>query len=155
MSQDLVSMVVTPEQQAAALAGIAQIRAALPGLISLAPEDRRGIQYMGSKAEVFARQTVRVLKQNLQIVPPSLGLDAADGDLAALDQLRPVLEQLQQLFSQLDDTVSALGSDVMDVAMEGYGQLKLSGAAHGLEDMRKELGSRWARQRRQVAPAAG
>lgn len=36
----------------------------------------------------------------------------------------------------------------MDVAYDGYQQLKLSGAAHGLEDLRRELGSQFARRRR-------
>jgi hypothetical protein len=58
------------------------------------------------------------------------------------------VERLRRLVSQLDDTLLALGSDVMVTTLEGYGQLKLSGAAHGLDDLRKEVGARWARGRR-------
>ena len=57
------------------------------------------------------------LEQNPQIVPPSLDLSAATADLAAYDQLRPLLERLQRLTTRLDDTVTALGSDTMDVAL--------------------------------------
>ena len=148
MSQNLVSLTLTQDQVTAALTALDQVEASLPGLISLQPEDRKGLVFMGPRSEAFCRQTVRVLDQNRQIVPPSLDLAGAQADLVAIDQLRPVLERLQRLLSRVDDTVNALGSDVMVTALEGYGQLKLSGAAHGLDELRKEVGARWSRQRR-------
>jgi hypothetical protein len=146
--QDLVSFVLTPEQIAAAFDGVALIETSLPDRMSLPREDRAGMVFMGPRSEPFCRQTVRVLDQNRHIVPPSLDVDGAKADLAAIDQLRPVVERLRRLVSQLDDTLLALGSDVMVTTLEGYGQLKLSGAAHGLDDLRKEVGARWARGRR-------
>jgi hypothetical protein len=154
MSQNLISLTVTDDQIAAALAGLQQIETALTGLISLENGQRRGLMLMGPRSEPFARQTLRVLEQNPGIVPPSLDLVAARADLAALDRLTPVLERVQKLTTRLDDTVAALGSDVMDVALEGYGQIKLSGAAHGLDELRKELGGRFAKNRRKVAEPA-
>lgn len=76
-TQNLVSLVVTPEQQAAALAALSQLEAALPGLISLPPGEARGLMFMGPKTETFGRETIRVLGQNPQIVPPSLDLAGA------------------------------------------------------------------------------
>lgn len=154
MSQNLVSLNLTDEQIAAALAGLQQVEAALPGLIALESGDRRGMMLLGPRSEPFARQTLRVLAQNPGIVPPSLNLADAQADLAALDKLTPVLERLQKLAARIDDTVAALGSDVMDVALEGYGQIKLSGGAHGLDDLRKELSGRFTKSRRKVAEPA-
>lgn len=154
MNQNLISLTITEEQQASALAGLAQIEAALPGLLSLDVEARRRLIHMGDKSEVFTRQTIRVLEQNPQIVPPSLNLSEAQADLLALDRLRPVLERLQRLLVQAEDTASALGSDAMATALEGYGQIKLSGTAHGLDELRKEIGGRWARGPRKPVPAA-
>ena len=94
-----------------------------------------------------------MLAQNPQIVPPSLGLGEAQADLGALDRLRPVLDRLQRLAERGSDTEMALGSDVMDVALEGYGLLKVSGKNQGLDGLRKELSSRWAKTRRAVEPA--
>ena len=63
-------------------------------------------------------------------------------------------DALQRLATRVDNTVAALGSDVMYVAQTGYGMLKVFGDEHGLEDMRKELGYRFARGRRKTtAPA--
>ena len=60
-----------------------------------------------------------------------------------------------RLNSMLEDIVALLGHDVMDVALDGYNQLKISGAAHGLDDLRRDLGSRFSRNRRQEpAPVA-
>jgi hypothetical protein len=150
----MISLNVTDEQIAAALAGLQQIEAALAGLISLENGDLRGLMLMGPRSEPFARQTLRVLEQNPGIVPPSLNLREAQTDLATLDKLTPVLERVQKLATRLDDTVAALGSDVMDVALEGYGQIKLSGAAHGLDELRRELSGRFAKTRRKVAEPA-
>jgi hypothetical protein len=155
VSQELISLTITDEQQASARAALAQLEAALPGLIPLEPGERKKLLYMGDKSEVFCRQCVRVLGQNLNIVPPSLDLAGAEADLLALDRLRPLLERLQRLASLAQDTAAALGHDAMNVAYDGYGQLKLSGAAHGLDDLRKEIGARFARpSHRRPAPAA-
>lgn len=155
MSQNLIELQVTDEQVEAVRTALDAIEAALPGLIALEPGERRGLMLMGPKSEAFARQTLRVLEQNPQIVPPSLNVRGARADLAAYDRLVPLLERLQRLTARMDDTVAALGSDVMDVALEGYGQIKLSGAAQGLEELRRELGGRFAKaRRRKVAEAA-
>ena len=154
MSQNLISMEITEEQVGAVMRGIALIEGALPGLISLDVGDRKGLLHMGQKTEVFGRRTIRALVQNPAIVPPSLDLAGAQADLAAYDKLRPIAEALQRLHSRVEDTMAALGHDVMDVALDGYGQLKLSGAAHGLEDLRRELGTRFSRTRRREAAEA-
>jgi len=154
MSQNIVSLVLTDEQINAAMDALTALEGALAGSISLDAEERRRLTKMGQKSEAFCRQSISVLAQNPQIVPPSLDLAGAQADLAAFDQLRPIAEALQRLHSRVDDTLAALGSDVMDVAYEGYGQLKLSGAAHGLDDLRRDLGSRFSRTRRKEAAVA-
>lgn len=93
---------------------------------------------------------MRAMAANPQIVPSSLDVAGARADLDALDALRPPLEQVQRLHAMLEDTVALLGHDVMDVAYDGYQQLKLSGAAHGLDDLRRELGAQFSRSRRRA-----
>lgn len=155
VSQNLISLEVSHQQLETVRTALDQIEAALPGLVSMETGDRRGLMLMGPKSEAFARQTLRVLEQNPKIVPPSLDLPAAQADLGAYDRLRPVLERVQRLARQLDDTVALLGSDVMDVALEGYSHIKLSGGAMGLDELRRDLGGRFAKQRTRTAkPAA-
>ena len=154
MAQNLVTLDLTDAQLAAALAALQQLEAALPGLIAFEIGERRGLPLMGPRSEPFARQTLRVLEQNPGIVPPSLDLAAARADLEAHDRLRPLLERLQRLTARVDDTVAALGSDVMDVALEGYALVKVSGRAQGLDELRRELSGRFAKTRRKEAAPA-
>lgn len=152
MSQNLVSLDITDAQVAAALDGLTALEGALAGFISLDNDERRSLTKMGPKSEFFCRQALSVLAQNPQIVPPSLGLADAQADLRALEQLRPVLDRLQRLAERGADTETALGSDIMDVAREGYGLLQVSGSHQGLDAARRELSSRWAKARRNPGP---
>ena len=56
--------------------------------------------------------------------------------------------RLQRLAERANDTEVALGSDVMRCALDGYALLKVSGRNQGLEGLRKELGTRFARSTR-------
>ena len=153
MSQNIVSLVITDAQIKAATDALTALEGALAGLISLDAEDRRRLTKMGQKSEAFCRQSISVLAQNPQIVPPSLHVADAQADLLALDRLRPVLDRLQKIAERGSDTEIALGSDAMDVALEGYGLLKLSGKNQGLDGLRKELSSRWSKTRRPAEAA--
>ena len=119
MSQNNVSLELSNEQLTQAAQATTTLEQALAGLVSLAPADRRRLVKMGQKSEVFCRQTLRVLAQNPQVVPPGLGLAEAQADLLALDQLAPLLDRLQRLAERGRDTEMALGADVMDAALEG------------------------------------
>ena len=154
MSQNLITLNVTDAQLQTVKTALDQIEAALPGLISMESGDRRGLMLMGPKSEAFARQSLRVLEQNPKIVPPSFDLVGAKADLAAFERLQGVLERVARLTRRLDDTVAALGSDVMDAALEGYSQIKLSGGAQGLDELRREIGGRFRRASRKVAEPA-
>jgi hypothetical protein len=148
VSQNIISLVLTDAQIKASMDALTALEGALTGLISLEAEERRRLTKMGQKSEVFCRQAISVLALNPQIVPPSLHVADAQADLLALDKLRPVLDRLQKLAERGSDTEIALGSDVMDVALEGYGLLKVSGKNQGLDGLRKELSSRWSKSRR-------
>ncbi|UHQ24970.1 hypothetical protein LVB77_09980 [Lysobacter sp. 5GHs7-4] len=152
MSQGIISLQITDDQLAGAQDALTQLETLLSGLISLEAEDRRRLNKMGPKSEYFCRQTLNVLQLNPQIVPPSLDVAGAQTDLQALERLRPLLGRLQRLAERGADTETALGADLMDFALEGYGLLKVSGKNQGLDGLRKELSGRWAKTRREPAP---
>ena len=148
--QNLVSIHPSAQDIADLDAALATLQRVLAPMITLQPQQRRDLLKMGDKSEAFCRQTLAVLVANPQIVPPNLDLAEANADLAALDLLRPRLSQLEQLAERLDDTVLALGSDVIGVALEGYGLLKVSGRNEALKSVRKDLSARFAKQARAV-----
>jgi len=150
MTQNLLSLQFNDAQLADIDAGLTALENALQGLISLTPDQRRGLVRMGPKSETFCRQTLTVLGQNAQVVPASLDLTEAQSDLATLDQLRPRLARLQRLAERAQDTDEALGSDIMSFALEGYALLKVAGRNQGLEGLRRTLSNRFARSTSKV-----
>jgi hypothetical protein len=147
VSQNLISLTLTDEQLVAIDHAIATLEENFAGLIALDSDERKGLNRMGGKSEQFCRQTLTVLAQNPQIVPASIGLADAQADLVTLDRLRPRLQSLLKLAERAQDSETALGSDVMSLALEGYALLKVAGRNQGLEALRKELSGRFNKTR--------
>ena len=156
VSQNMINLTLTDAQLEAVDQALTDLEAQLVDLIAMYAEQRRKLARMGDKSEAFCRQTLSVLSQNPQVVPPSLKLAEAQADLAALDKLRPRLQRLQRLAERGADSETALGSDVMRCALDGYALWKVSGRNQGLEGLRTELGTRFAQAARsgEETPAA-
>ena len=154
MSQNLVSLNFTEAQLEAVDQALTEIESQLGGLVALTVKQRRGVPKMGDKSEAFCRQTLSLLEQNPQLVPPNVLAADAIGDLAAIDKLRPRMTRLSRLSERASDTDIALGSDVMTTALQVYGLLKLTGAGEGLEAMRRDLGTRFERGPKMAPPKA-
>lgn len=146
--QNLVSINLGPADLEALDGALATIQSVLGHGVALTTQQRRELTKMGDKSEAFCRQTLSLLANNPQVVPPGLGLSEAQADLAALDALRPRLEKLRQLAERGADTELALGSDVMSVALEGYALLKVAGKGEALKGARRELSARFDRKAR-------
>ncbi len=154
MTQDLVSLTFSQDQLSAIDAAITQLETLLAELVSLTPDERRSLRRMGTMSEPFCRQTLVVMQQNPQVIPASVNLAGGVEDLATLDALAPRLDRLQRLAERGDDTESALGSDLMSLASEGYALLKVAGKSQGLDGLRKELSVRFRRKRAAAEPKA-
>lgn len=153
MTQNLMSLALSAEDLDAVDGALATLEARLAKLVALQPEERRGLTKMGDKSEAFCRQTLTVLEQNPQVIPPSFDLAEARADLAAVDVLRPRLARLQRLTERAGDSEMALGSDVMNAALEGYALLKVSGRNQGLEALRQALSARFGKAGRRTEPS--
>lgn len=148
--QNLISLTLSQQDLTDVDAALATLRRVFASFVALQPDDRVEMKKMGPKSREFVEQTLTLLENNPQIVPPSLGLAEALADRTALDQLRPRLQQLHQLMEKADDTEMALGSDMMSIALEGYRLLEVSGKGEALKSARRELSARFARKRRVV-----
>ena len=151
MMQNLATLRLSAQQLTAVDAALAELETQLAGLITLPLSTKRSARRMGPKSEAFCRQTLRVLEQNPQIVPPNVVLADALEDLEAIEQLRPRMVRLARLSERAADTNTALGMDVMSMALQGYQLLKVSGRAEGLETARQELGARFSKTSRRAA----
>lgn len=142
MPQNLVSLNLPQADLADIDAALTTLETRLAGLIELSIEDRRTINKMGAKSEAFCRQTMVVLAQNPQVLPPGFDLAEAQADLANIDVLRIRTNRLRQLLAKAEDTEMALGSDVLTAALEGYALLKVVGKGAGLEALRQSMSVR-------------
>ena len=104
MTQNLISLTFSAEDLAAIHAAVRTLEEKLASLIELSVDERRRLNKMGDKTESACRQTLIVLAQNRQLLPPGFDLPEAERDLATLDQLRPVFARLRQLAARGDDT---------------------------------------------------
>lgn len=145
MTQNLISLTLTAADLADLDAALTTVEQKLSGLIALSAGERRSLTKMGDKSEAFCRQTLAVLSQNPNVIPPSFDLHETQSDLANIDLLRPRFARLRRLVEKADDSETALGSDVMTAALEGYALLKLSGHNQGLDGLRQMVSSRFAR----------
>lgn len=148
MSQNLINLTLSDAQLDAVDQALTDLETQLVELVAMNAAQRRKLARMGDKSEAFCRQTLSVLTQNPQVVPPSIRLAEAQADLVALDRLRPRLQRLQRLAERGADSETALGSDIMRCALDGYALLKVAGRNQGLEGLRKELGTRFAKTAR-------
>ena len=138
MSQNLVSLDLTddlPKFDAAldAIEGVMDV------FVSLTPEQMRKLTKIGEKSETFCRQTVAILDQNRQALPPGFDLDELKRDLAAYDALRPRLNRLKSLAAKCGDTQVALGSDLLSASYDGYALLKVFGKADNVAPLMDSL----------------
>ena len=146
MSQNLISVGLTPADYEEIDAALELLEKHFGKLIDLSVSERRGLSKMGDKSEAFCRQALRVLEQNRQVLPPTLDLAEAQRDLAHFDQLRQRAVRLQGLQGKMDDTLTALGSDVMSASLEGYALLRIVGEGSGLEALRQGMSARFSRR---------
>jgi len=92
---------------------------------------------------------------NTHLLPPSFDLAEAQEDLSHLDKIRPRAARLRRLLEKADDGETALGSDVMSAALQGYAMLKVSGKGAGLDALRQGMSARFTRRARiKALPAA-
>ena len=148
MSQNLISLNLNEADYTEIDAALGTLETKLSGLMDLHIDERRSLNKMGDKSEAFCRQTLTVLMQNPQVVPPSLDLAEAQRDLANLDALRGRSTRIRQLLGRVEDSEMALGSDVMSAALEGYALLKVLGKGSGLDALRQGISARFVRSNR-------
>lgn len=143
MTQNLVDMMVGTDNLARMDSAIVELEAALAGLVSLTPEQRRSLPKMGDRSEAFCRAALNVAMQHPGVMARDFEMEAFQRDMQALDLLRPRFLRIAHLYQRASDTETALGSDLMSSSLEVYGVMKVSGKGKSLDDARRNLGSRF------------
>ena len=78
-----------------------------------------------------------------------------EDDLAAYATLQGRVLRIREVLAKMDDTQTAIGSDIMVAASEGYALMKLFGKAEGLSELQQAMRVRRPGRRRKGDAAAG
>ena len=150
MSQNLIDLSLDAERVGRLDAALAAVEAELAGMAALGPEEVRQLTKMGSKSEAFVRQSAVAFGENPGVLPRNFDLEGFQRDLAALDAVRPRLQRIARIHERIAGAETALGSDLMNGALEGYAVLKVSGKGEGMEALKRLLSQRFNRGPRSV-----
>jgi hypothetical protein len=146
--QNLATLNLSQEQFALIDQALTQLEEQMSSLQAFTPADKARMVKLGDRSEAFCRQSLQMLADNPQIIPPNIDVADAVNDLQSRDRLLPRLNRLERLLQRGNDTAMALGGDAMSVAIQGYGLLKLVGRSEGLDVLRRDLGNRFSKSRR-------
>ena len=152
MSQNLIDLSLDAERLGRLDTALAAVEAELAGMAALNGDQIRELTKMGAKSEAFVRQAAVAFGENPGVLPRNFDLEAFQRDLAALDGLRPRLQRLTRIREKVAGAEVALGSDLMNGALEGYAVLKVSGKGEGMEALRRLLAQRFNRSSRSGQP---
>jgi hypothetical protein len=145
MAKDnLVSATLTAADLQAVSDALATVRAKLPFLTDLTPQDKRRLFKMGDGSRAFVEKALIAAQANPQVLPPAFDLAEYSRDWALWAQLGVVTNNITQLAELVDDTQTALGSDLMSAALTAYGHLS-EASVGGLEEIKADLGKRFSR----------
>lgn len=151
--QNLVSATLTDADQAAVLAAIGTIKSKLPFLISLTPQQRKTLPKMGDGSTAYVDKAYQFASQNSDKLGADFGMDEYTEDYALLQQLQPIDTAMTELTEQFADTKLALRSDLMVRSNFTYGMMKVLSKSSGtFDDLRKDMGARFARGPRKPKP---
>lgn len=151
MSQNLIDLSLDAERLGRLDVALAAVETELAGMAALGPDQTRDLAKMGAKSEAFVRQNTVAFAENPGVLPRNFDLEGFQRDLSTLDALRPRLQRIKRLQERMSGAEMALGSDLMNAALEGYAVLKVSGRGEGMEALKRLLSQRFSRAARSVA----
>lgn len=112
MSNDnRVSAVLSSEDITEVLASVNAIRAKLPFLVTLSPQERREMPKMGDKSIGFDDKCRTYMASNPEFIPGFVNLDEVAKDRELRSQLMRILAELGALTDSLDDTLRVVSSE--------------------------------------------
>ncbi|HVF42395.1 MAG TPA: hypothetical protein VM936_05275 [Pyrinomonadaceae bacterium] len=148
MPDNRISATLSQSDRQAVLDAINTIRAKLPFLIDLSPEERQALPKMGDKSRGFVEQALTVAVQNADILPRSFDVEEMRKDVELLAALSPIMAALAQLSELVEDTYIEVGSETYTAALLVYQYARAAGKGSALDGALDALGQRFARKSR-------
>lgn len=139
-----LSVTVPETDMTAILAALESLRAKLPFLVMLTPEERRTILKLGDKSVAFMEKALDAARKHPEALPAGFSLAEFEKDVKLVEQLTQIRAELTALLQGVDDTLMAAGSETMTHSVTVYSYLKTAARrTPGLRDVIEGLGERW------------
>ena len=116
-----------------------------PYILALTPAERQALPKMGEKTIGFVEKAFDYARQNPNLVPPYLSLDAFGVDFSDAHGLWTLLNSIRQLEEGIDDTEMIAGSEAYQAALVFYHSVKTATAQDipGAKAVYEELKTRF------------
>ena len=145
-----IEAVLSPDDEEAVLTAITTIKARLPFLVDLSPDEKRVMLKLGGKSLDFVTKALEIAAQNPDFLPRSFNIDEMRQDVELLQALTPIMVALDPLYDLITDTYMLVGSEAYAAGLEVYRYAKQAKHSAGLDPLVDALGKRFARK---AAPA--
>lgn len=138
--QNLVSATLAAETKAEILAKLAEIRAKLDFLVTLEPDQMKGLFKASNGYTPFIEKAYSISKAHPEILPGFLSVEELGKDVALIESLRPIQSMVNELAKGIQDTMVAANSDALGQCLEIYTAVKqYSDKVPGLTSSQEEL----------------
>ena len=136
-----------------------QVEALLPFLITLQPEESKGLRNIGFDGIPFAQAALDAVRASVDFTRRSFDLAEFEKDVALMDGLRGIRAVLGPLAQKVEDTYRLVGADVMVTADDVYEDLRKDNGATAavqapLQIMKKRYAQRLGAAKAKPAPKA-
>ncbi|MCU0692141.1 MAG: hypothetical protein MUF54_12145 [Polyangiaceae bacterium] len=156
MTGNRVDAVLTDAQVEEAKTHVRAVAATFPFAVALTDDERRALPKLGDKSLAFVEKALEAAKAKPKLIPEAVRVDAFERDLVLYKQAGEVARSLAAVTRSVEDTQMVAGSEAFQAALIVYGFLQsASGLEPGLQEVVRELGARFRRQRPTAAGESG
>jgi hypothetical protein len=126
MAYSNISAVITAEDKAAVQAAIQTLKAKLPFLVNLNPQERIKLRKMGAVRTSYVQDVYQAAVNNTGVIPSDINLTEYGKDVALLKDMEDILSWLLPVTEGIEITTMAIGSELMKQSDACYGYLKVA-----------------------------
>lgn len=126
MAYQNISAVISAADKTAVQTAIQTIKAKLPFLVNLNPQERKKLRKMGPVHTSYVQDVYQAVVNNSIVIPGSINLAEYGKDVALMKDITDILSWLLPVFDGIENTSVALGNELMKQSDECYGYLKVA-----------------------------
>lgn len=155
MSYQNLSVTLTAQQKTEIIEKISDLKAALPFLVNLTPDERQALRKVAEKRQGYVNDVMIAVKANPLMIPAIIDVDEYVKDAALYNDMAEIMAHLKTLYEGINDTYMAAGNEAISVTDQCYGILKQAAKGNAaLTSTVQELAKHFKSQRskKEAAP---